>query len=159
MEGMAGMREDMGITALIVGGVAIYEYTTAKSKARTKEEEALAITRTKPNEFTFIYRKGSGNATNLTPREIDTGRLSYSLTPPVGQPYTVITIEAVNNTGVLVATIDGPDHVSVCPVIISELPMWIASRPTAKEKPYYLTTVLAGIPIRIRGGSCDVISD
>lgn len=41
---MAGMREDMGITALIVGGVAIYEYTTAKSKARTKEEEALAIT-------------------------------------------------------------------------------------------------------------------
>ena len=146
----------LGITALIAGGVAIYEYTTARAK---EEEEALAITRTKPNEFTFIYRKGSGNATNLTPREIDIGGLSYSLTPPVGQPYTVTTIEAVNSTGVLVATIDGPDHVSVCPVNISELPMWIASRPTAKEKPYYFTTVLASISFKIRGGSCDVISD
>lgn len=150
----------LGITALIAGGVAIYEYTTAKSKVRTKEEEeALAIARTKPNEFTFIYRKGSGNATNLTPREIDTSGLSYSLTPPVGQPYTVTTIEAVNSTGVLVATIDGPNHVSVRPVSISELPMWIASRPTAKEKPYYLTTVLVSISFIIRGGSCDVISD
>lgn len=110
----------LGLTVLIAGGVAIYEYTTAKSKVKTKEEEeALAIAGTKPDEFTFIYRQGSGNGTNLTPRDVDTDELSYSLTPPIGQPYTVTTIEAVNNTGVLVATIDKPNHVCVRPVNIS----------------------------------------
>lgn len=69
------------------------------------------------------------------------------------------TMEAVNNTGVLTATIDGPDHVSVRPTNAYELPYWIASRPTAKENPYYLTVVLSNISIKIRGGSCDAISN
>lgn len=65
-----------------------------------------AIAKTKQDSITPIYRTGSGNATNLTPREKDITGLSYSLTPPIGEPYTVTTIEAVNKTGVLTAVID-----------------------------------------------------
>lgn len=71
----------------------------------------------------------------------------------------VTTIEAVNSTGVLTSTIDGPNHVSVCPTNINELPFGIASRPTAKENPYYLTIVLSQISIKVRGGNCNVLSD
>ena len=66
------------------------------------------------------------------------------------------TIEAVNSTGVLMAVIDGPNHVSVRPTNPIEMSLWIQSRPTAIENPYYLTTILAKISIKNNGGNCDV---
>ena len=74
------------------------------------------VTTKRPNE-TVIYRRGNGNATNLTPRPIDlhTG-LSYELKVPAATDYTIITMEAINATGVLTAVIDKPNHVSVRPV-------------------------------------------
>ncbi len=158
----------LGAALLIAGVVAIYELVTTKVKVGVKvrakveseeKEKTLVVTTTKVDDFTLIYRLGSGNATNLTPRESDPGGLSYYLRQPVGEDYTVTSIEAVNSTGVLTAVIDGPNHVSVRPTNISELPIWIASRPTAKENPYYLTTILSSISIKVRGGKCDVFSD
>ena len=152
----------LGTTFLIAGGVAIYEDITAKAELKAKEEEEVkSIVGDEMDNLTLIYRTGSGNGTNLTPREQDINGLSYSLTPPIGKAYTVTSIEQVNSTGVLKATIDGFNHVSVYPTNISELPIWIASRPNAKENPYYLTTILASISIKVRGGGggCDALSN
>ena len=55
------------------------------------------------NRATPIYRTGSGNGTNLTPRTPkDSTGLSYSLIKPETGPYTVTSIEAVNKTGVYI---------------------------------------------------------
>ena len=131
---------------------------SVKAKGEEKEE-TIVVTTTRVDDCTLIYRTGSGNGTNLTPRIKDQNGLLYYLEEPVGEDYTVTTIETINSTGVLVAVIDGPNHVSVRPTNISELPIWIASRPTANENPYYLTTILASISIKVRGGKCDVFSD
>jgi len=64
-----------------------------------------------------------------------------------------------NATGVLMAVIDKPNHVSVRPVNPLEMMEWINSRPTAKENPYYLTKILASISIRDNGGPCNVKID
>lgn len=64
-----------------------------------------------------------------------------------------------NATGVLMAVIDKPNHVSVRPVNPLDMMEWINSRPTAKENPYYLTKILASISIRDNGGPCNVSSD
>lgn len=69
------------------------------------------------------------------------------------------TLEAVNSTGVLQAIIDGPNHVKVIPTDPLELPIWMSTRETAKENPYYLTKILASIFIRDNGGPCNVSSD
>lgn len=68
----------------------------------------------KQNNATPIYRIGSGNESSLT---------SYNWivifsAPHVREPYMATTIGAVNSTGVLTATIDGYNHVSVCPINI-----------------------------------------
>ena len=153
----------LGITLVASGGVAVGTYIN--SKAKEKEEAriiALEQVKTKRPKQTVIYRGGSGNATNLTPRprDIDDG-LSYelSVTPDIADKYTMTTIEAVNATGVLEAVIDRPNHVSVRPVNPLEMMEWINSRPTAKENPYYLTKILASISIRDNGGPCNVSSD
>ena len=100
---------------------------------------------------TIIYRLGSGTYTNLTPRPQDTTGLSYSLTPPpLGTSFTVTTIEAINATGVLRAIKDGPNHVSVVPVNISEMPSWIDPRPTAESSPHPYTQILRNISVRLR---------
>ena len=142
-------------------GAAVGTYINSKAKEKEKARIiALEQVKTKRPKQTVIYRGESGNATNLTPRDIDDG-LSYelSVTPDIADKYTMTTMEAVNATGVLEAVIDRPNHVSVRPVNPLEMMEWINSRPTAKENPYYLTKILASISIRDNGGSCNVSSD
>lgn len=148
------------LTCVVAVGVEAYQYNKVRTKERAQTEvDTIAIPEVKKEDSTFIYRKGSGNGTNLTPREVDMTGLSYSLTPPIGVDYTVTTIEAVNETGVLTAIVDGPNHVSVRPTNPAEMPIWINSRPTAKEKPYYLTIILSNISSKVKGVKCDGLSD
>src|SRR5574344_901507 len=96
-----------------------------------------------------IYRTGSGNGTNLTPRTPkDSTGLSYSLSKPDSGPYTVTTMEAVNKTGVLGAVKDGPKHVSVVPTDMSKMPEWQAPRENANENPHMYTKILQSISIK-----------
>ena len=151
----------LGITLVVSGGVAVGTYinSTAKEKEKARVIALEQVTTKRPNE-TVIYRRGNGNATNLTPRPIDlhTG-LSYELKVPAATEYTITTMEAINATGVLTAVIDKPNHVSVRPVNPLEMMEWINSRSTAKENPYYLTKILASISIRDNGGPCNVKID
>ena len=102
------------------------------------------------NRATPIYRTGSGNGTNLTPRTPkDSTGLSYSLIKPETGPYTVTSIEAVNKTGVLRAVKDGPNHVSVLPTDISKMPEWQASREHANENPHQYTKLLQNISLKM----------
>mgnify|MGYP003300863917 FL=1 len=103
------------------------------------------------NRATPIYRTGSGNGTNLTPRTPkDSTGLSYSLIKPETGPYTVTSIEAVNNTGVLRAVKDGPNHVSVLPTDITKMPEWQASREHANENPHQYTKLLQNISLKMK---------
>ena len=108
----------LGITLVVSGGVAVGTYinSTSKEKEKSRVIALEQVTTKRPNE-TVIYRRGNGNATNLTPRHIDlhTG-LSYELKVPAATDYTITTMEAINATGVLTAVIDKPNHVSVRPV-------------------------------------------
>ena len=152
----------IGITLVVAGGVAVGTYINSKAKEKEKARIiALEQVTTKRPKQTVIYRGGSGNATNLTPRNdgSDVNGLSYELKVPVGRRYTWTTLEAVNSTGVLQAIIDGPNHVKVIPTDPLELPIWMSTRETAKENPYYLTKILASISIRDNGGPCNVSSD
>ena len=152
----------IGITLVVAGGVAVGTYINSKAKEKEKARIiALEQVTTKRPKQTVIYRWGNGNATNLTPRNdgSDVNGLSYELKVPVGRRYTWTTLEAVNSTGVLQAIIDGPNHVKVIPTDPLELPIWMSTRETAKENPYYLTKILASISIRDNGGPCNVSSD
>ena len=151
----------LGITLVVSGGVAVGTYinSTAKEKEKARVIALEQVTTKRPNE-TVIYRRGNGNATNLTPRPIDlhTG-LSYELKVPAATEYTITTMEVINATEVLTAVMDKPNHVSVRPVNPLEMMEWINSRSTAKENPYYLTKILASISIRDNGGPCNVKID
>lgn len=71
--------------------------------------------------------------------------LSFSLTKPINQRYVETTLEAVNATGVLQARIDGPDHVSIRPVLSVTMGEWVASRDTADTNPHPYTSILKSI--------------
>lgn len=144
----------VGGTLLVAGGVAVYDWAIAKDRAKEEEKEkSAAISISQEPTDIVIYRKGSGNPTNLTPREQDIGGLSYQLTLPQA-PYSMTTIGVVNSTQVLHAEIDGTNHVSVYPVRPGEIQTWISTRPKAKENPYYLTTLLASISVKHNGKPC-----
>ena len=98
----------------------------------------------------IIYRYGSGNATNLTPRDIDINGLSYTTVMPTSGPFTVTSIQTINATGVLTAVIDGNNHVSVKPVNSDALKDWIASRPNAMVNPHGYTLLLQALSIKIK---------
>lgn len=128
-----------GVVAIIT---AIIGAATTTTKTTTKVDL----------NYNFIYRNGSGNKTNLTPRPgIDTNGLSY-FTKPKSAPMTITAIEAINATGVLHAKIDNPatGHVSVMPVDPFELEIWMATRDDPTAEPYYLTTVLQSISIKVK---------
>lgn len=99
---------------------------------------------------TYIYRMGSGNATNLTPRVVDTNGLSYMLDRPTLGPYTVTTMQKVNAIEVLSVVVDGPRYVSVMATSNQMLADWIESRSTALDNPHLLTTILQGISIKVK---------
>ena len=109
--------------------------STAQTKQQTQESNA-------------IYRLGSGNGTNLTPRPDDDTGLSYTLVKPKGIPYTETTIEAVNATGVLNAVQDSPTHVSVRPNDMSTMKEWQASRENANTNPHPYTQILQSISVK-----------
>ena len=142
----------LGILAAAAGAVVIGGCVDLYNNVLSKIEAGSAA-RAKENnnkEPTVIYRTGSGNGTNLTPRTPkDSTGLSYSLTKPACGPYTVTTMEAVNATGVLSAVRDGPDHVSVIPTDISKMPEWQATREHANENPHTYTKILQNISVKV----------
>ena len=135
------------IGLITVGGMAIYSviqaYDQVKSYVDAKAEER------EESDSIVIYRTGSGNATNLTPRPVDFTGLSYTTVQPVG-PYTTTTIGEINATGVLMAIKDSPTHVSVVPVNLSTMQEWIDSRPTALTNPHAYTLLLQSISTKVR---------
>lgn len=85
----------------------------------------IDISLPKNNNATKIYRYGGSNPGNLTPQDKDwTSGLSFATIYRPGAA--VITIEAVNATGVLYAKKDGATHISVVPVNAS-VDDWIAA--------------------------------
>jgi len=137
-----------------VEGVSNATYNSYLLEQRKEEVREKTIAITGSDKVTFIYRRGSGTAYNLTPREVDELGLSYNLTPPVDEKYTITSLELLNSTKVLWGKIDGPNHVSVNPVNPTEMIPWIQSRETANESPYYLTKVLMSISIKNNGQPC-----
>lgn len=139
--------------ALAATGVAI---NTSELITNNVESKQISIPQVQAKEKeqktpTTIYRTGSGNGTNLTPRTPkDSTGLSYSLTKPLSGPYTVTTMEAVNATGVLSAVKDGPNHVSVVPNDMSKMPEWQASREHANETPHVYTKILQTISVKVK---------
>ena len=119
--------------------------STTTTQARN---QPIAISRPNNPSGTLIFRMGSGNATNMTPRPVDSTGLSFQLTRPTSGAFTVTTIEAVNATGVLRAVKDGPNHVSVVPTDPLMMLDWIQSRPNALKNPHFLTQVLMAITVR-----------
>ncbi len=108
----------MAGTLLVAGGVLVYEaFFTDDDELEVNYAIELDVVKKQEN-FTPIYRLGSGTSTNLTPRTKDSATgLSYTLIKPVGVKYTVIYMEVVNSTGMLKAIQDGENHVSVTPVL------------------------------------------
>lgn len=98
----------------------------------------------------IIYRTGSGNGTNLTPRDRDTGGLSYSTKVPSERPYTATTMEAINTTGELIAVKDGKIHVSVKPVKSSKMSEWVGTRDNANNNPHKYTKILQGLSVKVK---------
>lgn len=107
------------------------------------------ISRLKDKNPTIIYRSGSGNGTNLTPRTQDTGGLSYSTKMP-SSSFSATTIQAVNKTGSLKAVKDGTTHVSVKTAKASEMQAWIKSRDNANSKPHKYTKLLQAMSVKVK---------
>ena len=114
------------------------------------EATTLVVSLQKNDSPTVIYRLGSGNATNLTPRQKDIGGLSYQLTMPTSGAFTMTTIEAINATGMLIAKKDASNHVSVLPDDITKMQEWIDSRPTALTDPHLYTIMLQSLSIIVK---------
>ncbi|WP_231578413.1 RHS repeat domain-containing protein [Paenibacillus sp. FSL H7-0357] len=84
-------------------------------------------------EPTKIYRLGSDSPWNLTPRATDaTTGLSFQLTRPTSGGFIETTVEQINATGILVAIIDGQNHVSVVPTD-GNLKYWASQRPNTGD--------------------------
>ena len=132
--------ENTHSNSTVVSAVAITPITRA---------QARVIERQWQNDgHTVIFRSGSGNATNFTPRAGESA-LSYYLAMPSGN-FTMTTIEIVNATGVLRAERDGVNHVSVFPTNPASLPEWQASRPTALEAPHPFVLILQSISFKVK---------
>jgi len=123
--------------------------TIIRVKEKDSAEEIEKVKKKRPND-TIIYRLGRGTYKNLTPRPIkDLGGLSYQLTMPMEFPFTFTTKGLINETVSLHAEIDGPDHVSVYPTVISTMPAWIATRDTADVSPHPYSVILRNLSIRV----------
>ncbi|MGE7600087.1 hypothetical protein [Lysinibacillus fusiformis] len=132
------------LLAMIIAASLVTVVVVAKDQVKPE-----LIERLKDKNPTIIYRSGSGNGTNLTPRPQDTGGLSYNLKMPSGS-FTATTIEAVNKTGSLKAIKDGGNHVSVKTDKASEMKGWIDSRDNANDKPHKYTRILQGISVKVK---------
>ncbi len=135
----------VGNPAMAIAGIIAVLAEAASSKSKTTTSFDF--------KYKFIFRSGSGNKRNLTPRPIDDDNgLFYFLKPSLGwTTFNVTAIEAVNMTGVLKAKPDpkNPNHYFVTPVDPFEMKIWQATRDGSNE-PYYLTTILQSITVRIK---------
>ena len=138
---------------IVAAGAVAVDYVDKKVDDGRSKSLNLAISQTlarnKDKNQTIIYRIGSGNATNLTPRKKDIDGLSYTTIQPTKYPFTVTSMEAVNSTGKLVAIQDGTTHVSVRPTDNSEMQEWIDSRDNALTNPHEYTKILQSISIKV----------
>ena len=125
------------VTAVTAAAVATVEEPIVPNAKLEEREKSIPIL-PPPKSGTKIYRWGSHNFTNLTPREKDRNGLSFSLTPPSSGRYCETTIEEVNATGFLYAVVDGTNHVSVKPRIPTKMEGWIKSRGDAIPHLYTL---------------------
>lgn len=132
------------LIALAIAATIVSVVVVTKDKVKSE-----LISRFKDKNPTFIYRTGSGNGTNLTPRSTDNDGLSYTLTMP-SKSFTATTMEAVNKTKVLKAIKDKPNHVAVLPTKKSDLKAWQATRDNAKNKPHKYTKILQSISVRVK---------
>jgi hypothetical protein len=130
------------LVAMAIAATAVTVILVVKDQVKAKLEEKLR--RKSP---TIIYRAGSDTNYNLTPRPKDTGGLSYVLKMPTGN-FTATTKEAVNETKVLKAIIDGSNHVSVRPTDMRKMQEWIATKENANSKPHPFTKILKAISIK-----------
>lgn len=142
---------EAGMAAISIGvfGYEGYKYYMGSKTYVTPSNVEL---RKRNNEDMFIYRGGSGSNVNLTPRVQDEAGLSYFLKPPTNQSYTMTTLSAVNDTGVLRAVVDGTNHASVFAVNPLNMNAWILSRPNADSSPHPNTIILKGISIKYNKG-------
>ena len=115
------------------------------------------------DDDTILYRKGSGNDVNLTPRVKDEA-MSYQLNKPVGTDYTMTTTGQLNATGCLYTVFDGgtnnlgPDHVSVYAYNQEIYREWQETREKIKTanalgrtfSPHPYTTVLKSISTKVK---------
>ncbi|MBD8033029.1 hypothetical protein [Solibacillus merdavium] len=132
------------LIAMIIAASLISIVVVAKDEVKSE-----LISRFKDKNPTFIYRTGSGNGTNMTPRVTDLDGLSYTLTMP-SKSFTATTMEAVNKTKVLKAIKDKPGHVAVYPTNKSELKSWAATRENALNKPHKYTKMMQGISVKVK---------
>ena len=104
---------------------------------------------------TVIYRKGSSTNQNLTPRLTDTDGLSFTTIKPDGK-YTVTTVEAINDTQLLMVYRDlkKPTHYLVIPRNRFLLHQWQLSRENANENPHFLTITLKSVLWDSNGNYC-----
>ena len=109
-----------GAALLTVGAIGYGIYQTSKSTAeKTRAKgKAVAIPQAKKKRPTVIYRYYSSKTENLAPRQgIDYDGLSFSTKPPrPGVSAVVTTVEQVNFTGILKATLNEGTHVTITPV-------------------------------------------
>ena len=142
-----------GIVVGVGAGVWVYEqcqhYIEYQQYLREKSiSDAITNIKTKDPKSTIIYRTGSGNATNLTPRPTDYEGLSYTTNIPTEGKFTMTTMEIINKTGVLKAVKDGFTHVSVRPIENATMQGWIDSRQFAIFNPHPYTTLLQNISLK-----------
>jgi len=123
-------------------------FSQIRQSSMTREQAISYADAMRRSGQTLIFRSGSGNATNFTPR-LNELALSFYLNMPSGS-FTMTTIEIVNANGLLVAIVDGANHASVSPVNPLWLPGWQESRSDALNNPHPLTTLLQRTTIRVR---------
>ncbi len=136
---------------LWAGGMWVYEKIT-EWNASKEDVVADVATETKSDSQnqTIIYRTGSGSNTNLTPRESkDDNGLSYTTIQPIGEKYTLITVEEINSTGVLVAYQDPKDPNHYLVKAITNHSEWQKSRANAEDSPHIYTVLLSGMSVKM----------
>ena len=127
--------------------ICLLMFLIASGSTSDLSESRSNTKRSDDNNKTYIYRRASGTAKSLTPRPTDTDGLSFSTIQPKSGKYFRTTIEAVNETGILVATADpkNPTHILIHPIVGFTLQDWIDSRETADTNPHPYTSILMSL--------------
>lgn len=146
-------------------GVAVVTFVSVLVGTRVLPKETVMTkekAKTKKTDFegqTVIYRKETCTNHNLTPRPKDKNGLSFQTEEPLGEKYSVTTVELVNSTMILTAFNDKPGHYAIKPTIgieREEIAKWQFTRETANEKPYFYTIALKSVLWDSNGNYCGI---